>query len=95
MKKITLIMFIVSLFLVGCRKEEEKVKLECELNATTITLTIKDGKIVKYVDKINGEASDKEINVLNDNYLEGIDNNDDAIVKMREVIASNGGDCIK
>ena len=92
MKKIILCLSII-LLLTGCGKKEETIKLECELSTTTITLTINAGKIIKYVDKINGEASDEEINVLNNSYLDGIDDNKMAISKMIEVIASNGGDC--
>jgi len=94
MKKIILCMIITLLLLTGCGKKENNImKLECRLSTTTITLTIEGGKITKYVDKISGEISQSEINLLNENYLSDIDNDKDAISKMREVIASNGGDC--
>ena len=91
MKKIILCLFVLML-LTGCGKKET-MKLECELSATTIVLTIQEGKITKYVDKISGEASNKEIEVLNNSYLSEINDNKKAASKMIEVIASNGGDC--
>ena len=93
MKKVLLFFIVCFLLITGCGKKEEKINLECELTSTTITLTIEKGQITKYVDKISGEISQSEIDVLNESYLKGITDNQDAITKMREVIASNGGDC--
>lgn len=95
MKKI-FVLIIILLLVVGCSKKEEKqVVLECEFPNTTITLTIEDGKIIKYVDKIQGEFSVEDIEILNNSYLANISNNNEALNKMKEVIATNGGDCIR
>lgn len=88
--KILLLIICLSL-LTGCTSKEDV--LTCNIGSTTITITVKNGKIVKYNDKINGDISNEEIDTLNKSYLEDIDNNKDAITKLREVIASNTGDC--
>jgi len=94
MKKV-LTFLVVLLLLTGCSKKEDKqVVLECEFPNTTITITIEKGKIIKYIDKIQGEFSKESIDLLNNSYLSNIDNNSEALTKMKEVIATNGGDCI-
>ena len=93
MKKYIVILVVILLFIVGCSKKEDREELVCEMPATTITLTVQSGKIVKYVDEVQGEFSKEKIKLLNESYLKDVTNTDDAIVKLRGVIASNGGDC--
>lgn len=93
MKKILIILFISFIFVTGCGKKDNTDELKCEMSNTTITITVEKGKIIKYVDKVRGDISKEEINVLNESYLKNIKDNKEAINKLREVIASTGGDC--
>ena len=91
--KYSIILLLVSfLFLTGCTTKEE---LTCEYENTSITITLESGKIIKYVDKITGEASKEAIEIMNNDYLKDINDNEEAIEKLKEVIATTGGDCIK
>lgn len=91
--KFLILIFLCCVLLTGCNSKQEDRLLVCKLNSTTITLTISNGKIVKYVDEVQGEFSKDKIEPLNDEYLEGITDNKEAFIKMRGVIASNGGEC--
>lgn len=91
--KYSIILLLVSfLFLTGCTTKEE---LTCEYENTSITITLESGKIIKYVDKITGETSKEAIEIMNNDYLKDINDNEEAIEKLKEVIATTGGDCIK
>lgn len=94
MKKIIIVLFISFIFITGCGNKDKIAELKCEMPTTTITITVDKGKIIKYVDEIRGDISKEEINVLNESYLKDIKDNKEAINKLREVIASTGGDCI-
>jgi len=90
MKKILIILFVSMFLLTGCSKEEDLI---CDIGSTTVTITLKNGKIIKYVDKIKGEASRKELDNLNKEYLSEFDNNNDAVDKLKDVITIMGGNC--
>lgn len=90
MKKILLLIMISMLFLTGCSTTEE---LTCDIGITTVTITIKKGKIISYVDKLDGDLSKEKIDLLNESYLKDINDNNDAINKLRDVIATTGGTC--
>jgi len=87
-----ILLLISFLFLTGCTTKEE---LTCEFENTSITITLEYGKIVKYVDKLTGEASEDAIEIMNKDYLKDITDNKEAIKKLKEVIATTGGDCTK
>ena len=91
MKKIFLL-FICVLLLTGCSNKSELV---CDIGITTVTITIKDGKIINYFDKLDGALDNDDITQLNKAYLQDINTNEDAIAKLRDVIASMGGNCIQ
>lgn len=91
MKYKIILLIIITFITTGCFNQQEK--LECEIGDTNITLTIKDGNIIKYVDKIEGELPQEKIDVLNESYLKSVNNNSEAITKLKEVIATNGGFC--
>lgn len=93
MKNKIAVLLLLSFLLVGCGKKSIEENLVCDIGNTVITVTVQDGKITKYVDKVRGDASSDEIAVLNDSYLKDITNNKDALSKLREVIAENSGDC--
>ena len=90
MKKILMILFASMFLLTGCSKEEDLI---CDIGSTTVTITFKDGKIIKYIDKIKGESSSSELDNLNRAYLSSVENNKDAINELREVITTMGGNC--
>lgn len=90
MKKILIILFVSMFLLTGCSKKEDLI---CDIGSTTVTITFKNGKIIKYVDKIKGESSKEDLDNMNKEYLKEIDNNKDAINKLREVITIMGGYC--
>lgn len=91
MKKIFLLLvLIVTLSLTGCAKESELI---CDIGITTVTITLKDGKIINYIDKLDGELESEAVNQLNNAYLQDTTTNDDAMAKLRDVIASMGGIC--
>lgn len=87
------LLLLVSFLLVGCGNKSVEENLVCDIGKSAITVTVKDGQIIKYTDKIRGNASREEIDVLNDSHLKDITNNKDALSKLREVIAESGGDC--
>lgn len=89
MKKIFLL-FICVLLLTSCSNKSELV---CDIGITTVTITIKDGKIINYFDKLDGALDNDDITQLNKAYLQDINTNEDAIAKLRDVIASMGGNC--
>lgn len=90
MKKILIILFISIVLLTGCSKKEDLI---CDIGSTTVTITLKKGKIIKYVDKIKGESSKEDLDNMNNEYLREINNNSDAIIKLKEVITIMGGHC--
>lgn len=90
MKKVLIILFVNLFLLTGCHKEESLI---CDIGNTTVTITLKDGKIIKYVDKIKGESTKDDLDNMNNEYLREIDNNKDAITKLKEVIIIMGGSC--
>ena len=90
MRKLFLLFIFSILLLTGCSLEEE---LTCDISSTTVTVTVKNGKIISYVDKIKGDLDSEGINQLNESYLKDITSNTDAINKLRDVIASIGGNC--
>jgi len=90
MKKIILLLIFSILLLTGCAAKEELV---CDIGSTVVTVTVQKGKIISYIDKIEGELSSEGIKQLNESYLESITNNVDAINKLRDVIATMGGNC--
>lgn len=92
MKYKVVLIVMISFLLIGCSDYKEDI-LECDIGNTVITLTVKNGKIIKYNDKIQGDLKEEEIAVLNNSHLTDIDNNQDALSKLREVIASSGGNC--
>ena len=76
--------------LTGCSKKEDLI---CDFGSTTVTITLKNGKIIKYVDKIKGESTKEDLDNMNNEYLKEIYNNSDAIIKLKEVIVVMGGIC--
>lgn len=90
MKKVFLLILFCILLLTGCSKEEELI---CDIGTTTVTVTIKEGKIISYVDKIKGELDSEGIKRLNESYLKSVTNNNDALNTLRDVIATMGGNC--
>lgn len=90
MRKILIILFISMILLTGCSKKEDLI---CEIGSTTVTITLKKGKIIKYVDKIKGESTNEDLDNMNNEYLKEVNNNKDAINKLREVITIMGGYC--
>lgn len=92
MKYKILLLLVSLLLLTGCGNNEEI--LTCSFTNTTITVTVRNGKIIRYVDELTGKASDEEIKIMNDEYLKDV-SIDDAINKLKEAIANVGGDCIK
>ena len=94
MKYKIILIIICAVLLTGCSKEKEEENiLKCDIGNTTITLTFKKGKIIKYVDEIQGDLAKDELEELNNSYLENVNDNSSAISILRGVIASNGGDC--
>ena len=91
MKLKLLLVLSICLLLVGCGSNKEELK--CDMGATTITITIQKGKIISYYDEIEGDLSQDEIDVLNESHLKDITNNQEALDKLRDVIASSGGNC--
>ena len=92
MKYKIILLLVSALLLTGCGSKEEV--LTCDFPNTTITITVRDGKIIKYVDKLTGEASSEEIVIMNEEYLKDVSIND-AVNKLKEAIANVGGDCIR
>lgn len=90
MKKILIILFISVVLLTGCTKEENLI---CDIGNTTVTITLKNGKIIRYFDKVKGESTKEDLDNMNNEYLREIDNNKDAINKLKEVITILGGSC--
>ena len=93
MKYKVVLVVISILLLLGCSSTPKEDILECDMGNTVITLTIREGKIIKYVDKIRGELLQDEIDVLNQSHLQDIEDNKAALTKLRGVIATSGGDC--
>jgi len=89
MKKIFLLIIGI-LLLTGCSTSD---KITCDIGNTVVDITLKQGKIINYKDKIKGELTTEEINRLNKSYLNEITNNNDAINKLKDVIAEMGGMC--
>ncbi len=90
MRKIFLLFIFSILLLTGCSSIEE---LTCDIGSTTVTVTVKNGKIISYIDKIEGDLDSEGIAQLNESYLKDITSNTDAINKLRDVIATMGGNC--
>lgn len=90
MRKILLLVIFSSLLLTGCSTKEELI---CDMGSTKVTITLNKGKIINYVDKIDGQLSKEEIDLLNESYLKEINNNSEAINKLKDVIAIAGGIC--
>lgn len=74
----------------GCSKKEELI---CDIADTKITVTVKNGKIISYYDEVKGNSSDEDIKILNDSYLEDVNDNSEALSILKDVIAQNGGNC--
>ncbi len=92
-KRIMIIILLLTIiFVSGCGRKEDK-QLICKIGDTTVTITLQLGQITKYEDQIKGSASNEEIKKLNDNYLKDITDDDEALKILREVLASNGGNC--
>lgn len=91
MKIKLLLILTVCFLLVGCTSSQEQLK--CDIGATTITITVEKGKIISYYDKIEGDLPQEEIDVLNESHLKNITNNQEAMDKLKDVIASSGGNC--
>ena len=91
--KFLILMFLLLILLTGCKSKQEDKILTCNFTTTSITLTIRKGQIVKYVDEIQGEFSKDKIEQLNREYLQNIKDNNEAYMILRGVIASTGGDC--
>jgi len=90
MKRI--VVFILIIFLLsGCTSKKEQ--LICEIGDTVITIEIQNGKIIKYIDKITGEASKEMIDVLNENHLTDITTNKEALEILKKYIIDNDGEC--
>ena len=86
MKKIILSCLLIacSLLMTGCGSKS--TQLTCDI-------TFEKGKITSYYDAITGAAGSKEIENLNDNYLKDVTSNSEALDIMRDVVATNGGNC--
>lgn len=90
MKKVFLIILFSAILLTGCSKEEEII---CDIGATTVTVTVKNGKIISYNDKVSGDLDAEGIERLNESYLKDIKNNKDAVNELKDVLASMGANC--
>lgn len=90
MRKVFLLFIFSVLLLTGCSSVE---KLTCDIGTTTVTVTVKSGQIISYVDKLKGDLDSEKIEQLNEFYLKDITSNTDAINKLRDVIATMGGNC--
>lgn len=93
LKKIILSCLLIacSLLMTGCGSKS--TQLTCDIGKTSITITFEKGKITSYYDAITGAAGSKEIENLNDNYLKDVTSNSEALDIMRDVVATNGGNC--
>ena len=89
MKKIIFLILLITTFIftTGCNN-----KLECSLTNDKFILIFEDGKIIKYLDKSGREEDSSKIEEFN-TYLVNDNNNTDAMITIKALLASFGGNC--
>ena len=93
------IYFLPILFLMsGCIKIEApkeiiKGTMNCVVEDSTFTLELENGQIVKYIDSVDGELPQETVDILNEEYLVGVTDNDEAIRLMNEGLKDLEGHC--
>ena len=70
-----------------------KGSMNCVVEDSEFVLELENGQIVKYIDSIDGELSEDTVNILNEEYLVGVTDNDEAIRRMNDGLKDLGGHC--
>lgn len=74
-------------------KEIISGRMECAVEDSSFVLELENGQIVRYIDSIDGELKEETVNILNEEYLVGVTDNDEAIRRMNEGLSDLGGHC--
>ena len=75
------------------QKEIIKGNMNCVVEDSSFTLELENGQIVKYIDSVDGELSQETVDILNSEYLVGVTDNDEAILRMNEGLKDLEGHC--
>ena len=70
-----------------------KGSMSCVVEDSEFVLELENGQIVKYIDSVDGELSQDTVNILNEEYLVGVTDNDEAIRRMNEGLKDLEGHC--
>lgn len=99
MKKILLTLLLLIL-LCGCantkletKKEIIKGTMTCNVEDSTFILELENGQIVKYIDSVDGELPQETVDIINEEYLVGITDNEEAVKAMNEGLKDLEGHC--
>ena len=91
--------FMFLLFFTGCSTSVEQPKeiirgeMNCTVEDSSFTLMLENGQIVKYIDSVDGELPQETVDILNEEYLVGVTDNDEAIRLMDEGLSDLEGHC--
>ena len=96
MKKFCLCFFV--LLIVGCGRTKNEVSTDtfsCVTDDSSFEIVVSDGKIVKYVDSVDGELKQESIDIINGEYLIEVEDNNETLTIMDNVMRELGGYCEK
>lgn len=74
-------------------KEIIKGEMNCTVEDSNFTLMLENGQIVKYIDSVDGDLGQETVDILNEEYLIGVTDNDEAIKIMNEGLSDLEGHC--
>ena len=93
------IAFFSIVLLTGCSssnntsKPVSKKDISCYTDDTSFTLKLEDGQIVEYIDSVDGKLGQEIVDILNDEHLNGISDNDEALRIMNNALVDLDGGC--
>ena len=91
-----LFLFLVFL-LTGCSfngsKPVYKKDITCHTDDTSFVLKLENGQIVKYIDSIDGELGQETVDILNQEHLQGVTDNEEALKIMNLALSDLNGGC--
>lgn len=74
-------------------KEIIKGEMNCTVEEDKFTLMLENGQIVKYIDSVEGELGQETVDILNEEYLVGVTDNEEAVRIMNESLKDLEGHC--
>ena len=91
-------LFIVFMFFfVGCSskpvKEVSRKDINCHVDESNFVLKLEDGQIVKYIDSVDGDLGQEVVNILNEEHLQNVSDNDEALRIMNAALSDLNGGC--